>query len=616
MNTPERRARLSWASVGLLAVLCGVLAFLQNNWIHEISRAEKERLQNQLQTELSHLSREFNNEISSACSDLLPSTSQVQELGREKAYSVRYSQWKESHDRVFSRIALVVPQDDSPEFFNLVLFNLDLGTAQFSRADWPANWSSMRNQLMGRLTGGGFDPGAAEHSTLIDLPRFDSSGFGPFRFGPPRPGPPAIGPSPPDRREFDRPRRSGAENGSGPGPRRPGERDWLIVELNLDYVRGTMLPELLHRHLGGGGKLDYQALVVDSADSSHVIFEATPGTSSRTIGTPDASVSLFSVNRAAISFRERQPGRSRRPPPTDPGPGRWRLLVRHQAGSLEAVVARARWHNLAISAGILLLILATGSALVRLSRRVHQLAELQMNFVAGVSHELRTPLTVIRTAAFNLRGKLANKPDQVERYGKLIQDESEKLAGLVDQVLRFSSARAGRVIQEREPVDVETLIDEGLQSSHAARSGLIVEKHVEPGLPMILADEMAMKHALQNLLDNAVKYGIEGSNWIGVFASSVVDRNGPAVEVRVADRGPGIPLDEQDHIFDPFFRGSRAVQDQVHGTGLGLNLVKKIVEAHGGTIRVKSEQMKGTEFVMRIPAAPAELRDEFAHSIG
>jgi signal transduction histidine kinase len=127
---------------------------------------------------------------------------------------------------------------------------------------------------------------------------------------------------------------------------------------------------------------------------------------------------------------------------------------------------------------------------------------------------------------------------------------------------------------------------------------------------------MAMKHALQNLLDNAVKYGIEGSNWIGVFASSVVDRNGPAVEVRVADRGPGIPLDEQDHIFDPFFRGSRAVQDQVHGTGLGLNLVKKIVEAHGGTIRVKSEQMKGTEFVMRIPAAPAELRDEFAHSIG
>ena len=86
------------------------------------------------------------------------------------------------------------------------------------------------------------------------------------------------------------------------------------------------------------------------------------------------------------------------------------------------------------------------------------------------------------------------------------------------------------------------------------------------------------------------------------------------MEIRVADRGPGIPLDEQAHIFDPFFRGRRAVQDQVHGTGLGLNLVKKIVEAHGGTIHVHSEPMKGAEFVVRIPAAPPELQDEFAHT--
>jgi signal transduction histidine kinase len=74
------------------------------------------------------------------------------------------------------------------------------------------------------------------------------------------------------------------------------------------------------------------------------------------------------------------------------------------------------------------------------------------------------------------------------------------------------------------------------------------------------------------------------------------------VEVRVADHGPGIPQEEQQRIFDPFFRGQRALKDQVHGTGLGLNLVKKIVEAHGGTIRVNSQLAKGTEFVVRIPA--------------
>jgi two-component system phosphate regulon sensor histidine kinase PhoR len=119
---------------------------------------------------------------------------------------------------------------------------------------------------------------------------------------------------------------------------------------------------------------------------------------------------------------------------------------------------------------------------------------------------------------------------------------------------------------------------------------------------MVLADQLAIKHAFQNLVDNALKYGADGSNWIGIYASAVKDENGPAVEVRVADRGPGIPPDEQPRIFDPFFRGRRAIQDQVHGTGLGLNLVKKIVEAHGGTIRVSSELSKGTEFIVRIPA--------------
>jgi two-component system phosphate regulon sensor histidine kinase PhoR len=121
----------------------------------------------------------------------------------------------------------------------------------------------------------------------------------------------------------------------------------------------------------------------------------------------------------------------------------------------------------------------------------------------------------------------------------------------------------------------------------------------------VLADKLAMKHALQNLVDNALKYGTEQNSWIGVFASAVKDETGSSVEVRVADHGPGIPLNEQPRIFDPFFRGQRALQDQVHGTGLGLNLVKKIVEAHGGTIWVNSQPAKGTEFVVRIPALAA-----------
>ena len=233
---------------------------------------------------------------------------------------------------------------------------------------------------------------------------------------------------------------------------------------------------------------------------------------------------------------------------------------------------------------------------MRFSRQAQRLAELQMNFVAGVSHELRTPLTVIRTAAFNLRGKLAGRPDQVERYGKLIQEESEKLAAMVEQVLQFASTKAGHVIRQREPVAVESLIDDGLRSSRVAlgRTDLVVDKQFAPGLPLVMADEVALKHALQNLVDNAVKYGTEGSNWIGISACRRRGCSGvPAWRFGSPTAARAFRSTSRPHIFDPFFRGRRAVQDQVHGTGLGLNLVKKIVEAHGGTIRVHSEPMKG-----------------------
>jgi len=560
-----RQARLSWLFVGLLAILCVVLVIIQNHWTSEVSRAEQERLRSGLQNDLNRLSRDFNNEITNSCTALLPTSSDVEQQGAEAAYASHYARWKESHDRMFSRIALVVPRAGTLDFLLL-----DLNANRFLPAEWPDSWSSMRDRLLSRASGPGPPPFAAIESSLIDLPRFGSTESG-FR-----------------------------------------EKEWLVVELDLDYVRTAMLPDLLQRHLASGGKLDYQAEVISGAEGARPIYQS----NSERITKADASVPLMDVNYGRIMRREGGP--TPPPSPPDTAQGRWRLLVRHQAGSLETIAARARWRNLAISAGILMLIMATVAALVRFSRQAQQLADLQMNFVAGVSHELRTPLTVIRTAAFNLRGKLAGRPDQVERYGKLIQEESEKLAAMVEQVLQFASTKAGHVIRQRQPISVESLITAGLRSTRVVLAGpnLVVEQHLEEGLPMVLADEVALKHALQNLVDNAVKYGTEGSNWIGISAAAVSDENGAAVEIRVADRGPGIPLDEQPHIFDPFFRGRRAVQDQVHGTGLGLNLVKKIVEAHGGTIHVRSEPMQATEFVVRIPAAPPEFQDEFAHTIG
>jgi two-component system, OmpR family, sensor histidine kinase SenX3 len=117
------------------------------------------------------------------------------------------------------------------------------------------------------------------------------------------------------------------------------------------------------------------------------------------------------------------------------------------------------------------------------------------------------------------------------------------------------------------------------------------------------------------LLSNAAKYGGGENHWVGVSASKCRENGRDVVEIRVLDRGPGIPDDERERIFEPFFRGRSAVRDQVHGTGLGLNLVKRVVEAHHGSVHVESTALEGAEFIVRLPAATSgELHAEESHA--
>src|SRR5437016_3156251 len=137
-----RQARLSWLFVGLLAILCIVLVLIQNHWTTEVSRAEQDRLRADLQSSLTRLSRDFNNEITNACAALLPTTSDVDAMGAEAAYAAHYARWKESHDRMFARIGLVQPHDGA-----LDLELLDLGANRFAPSEWPAAWSGMHGRL-------------------------------------------------------------------------------------------------------------------------------------------------------------------------------------------------------------------------------------------------------------------------------------------------------------------------------------------------------------------------------------------------------------------------------------------------------------------------------------
>jgi signal transduction histidine kinase len=664
----RRREILSGLFVCALFALCVVLGILQYRWIAEVNVTARDRLQEGLQSSLTRLSQDFDSEIAYSCAALAPTDLEAGPQLLQNEVAERYTQWKKNarHGRIFDRIAIAIPRRTTIE-----LRSLDLGRAVFETVEWPPAWEAMKDRFEANLSAGqrpDHGPGPQPGRPAERRPPRPSSDYGGGgdrgggsdrrggdRGGSDLAGGRGIG----DGLLFEEPLFSSDQTPASHGGPRPSPFDrrevgWLIFDLNLAYLRDVLLPDVVQRDLGTADRLDYQVEVIAKTDPPTVIYQSYPGQSQNIQANADASVSLFDPQNS-LGFRRAGPqemrgpgsrpgpGRERggRGPGPGPGPGppsdsgRWRMFVRHRAGSLEAVVAQSRVRNLAVTAGVLLLILATGAALIRYTRRAQKLADLQMDFVAGVSHELRTPLTVIHTAAYNLQGKLANNPAQVERYGALIQRESGRLGELLEQVLQFASASSGRAIREREPLSVEAVIDETVELSKAAieDAHCVVEKMVDPGLPPVLGDARALRQAIENLIGNAAKYGGHGSpsgsapgstdgstsgstsgstcgspqanNWIGIFASKTTGNSPAAVEIRVADRGPGIPADEQEHIFEPFFRGARAVQDQIHGTGLGLSLVKKIVEAHGGSIQVKSEPMQGAEFIVRLPAAPA-----------
>jgi signal transduction histidine kinase len=253
------------------------------------------------------------------------------------------------------------------------------------------------------------------------------------------------------------------------------------------------------------------------------------------------------------------------------------------------------------------LIIAVGLAIVLLTvASERRTSRMKSDFIANVSHELKTPLSLIRMFGELLATGKHKGAESPKEYAEIITREAERLSHLIDNVLDFARIERGKASYDFAEGHLDEVIERALDVCRyrVEKEKMRLNTVIEPGLPPVRMDENAMTLVLLNLVDNAVKYAADGKEIdVRLF------RTPGGVTLSVRDQGPGIPEDELPRIFERFYRARTARDRNVRGSGIGLALVKHIVEAHGGRLSVSSVVGQGATFTVALPAAPVTVSE-------
>ena len=241
--------------------------------------------------------------------------------------------------------------------------------------------------------------------------------------------------------------------------------------------------------------------------------------------------------------------------------------------------------------------------------RLRKLDQMKSEFVANVSHELKTPLTSIKAYTEALLDMA--QEEQVKSFLKVIDEESDRLLSLINDLLNVSRIQAGRMKLHVSPTRPRTVVDEVLGVSRVQSDKHEVVVEAADGLPDMLLDKDKMKEVMINLLSNAIKYSPQGG---AIHVRLAVEDNNLRIEI--ADPGIGIPKEHHGRLFQAFARVDSSATAEIPGTGLGLVIVKAIVELHGGRIWFESEPGHGTTFFLLIPIRREIDRTEMGQHLG
>jgi signal transduction histidine kinase len=277
------------------------------------------------------------------------------------------------------------------------------------------------------------------------------------------------------------------------------------------------------------------------------------------------------------------------------------LAIKYQGTTVAEIGNKFLRYNYMVLAALSVLMIGGVWLTYRNVSREMTLSRLKSDFVANVSHELRTPLALIRLYAETLELGRLNAKEKYQEYFRIIREESERLTALINNILDFSRIEAGRKEYEFQETDLAELVKSTLDSYRfqIQQNGFGFEENIAADIPPVNVDREAIARSLLNLVNNALKYS-KDQKYIGV---SLYRSNG-SVNLEVRDRGIGIPEDEQQKIFEKFYRCGDPLVHNVKGSGLGLSLVRHIARAHGGDVSVESSPEQGSKFIIALPLAP------------
>ena len=354
-----------------------------------------------------------------------------------------------------------------------------------------------------------------------------------------------------------------------------------------------------------GAPLAVFGLMANAGEIARVVFDRDTAIEDRGFGAPQPALDTQLVevrsdgSPASIYgvLRDDHPFRATLVPSAGPlqGLAITVALTRRQAIRSLMVSPRELWHlGMFTFATLLVIGFAIGS-----SRRELLLARTRSDFVAGVSHDLRMPLAQILIAGETMA--LRRERDETERVrlSSSIVREARRLISIVDNVLLFSRSGAVALRPRLQPLSVTALFDDVIEAVKLAvdDAGQTIEMH-DPSSLGILGDRQLLRQALVNLVDNALKYGSPGQR-IQLGA----ERHGAAVRLYVADEGPGVPESERARIFEPYERLVRDQTSERTGTGLGLAVVRHIVQVCNGRVWLDDSPSPGTRVVLELPIA-------------